>query len=55
MKTKDKLFNIFNVLRGDLEENSILEISVKQDQISLLLKEPMLNFKDFSIISIDRK
>lgn len=51
MKTKDKLFNIFNVLRGDLEENSILEISVKQDQISLLLKEPMLNFKDFSIIN----
>ena len=51
MKTKDKLFNIFNVLRGDLEENSILESSVKQDQISLLLKEPMLNFKDFSIIN----
>ena len=51
MKTKDKLFNIFNVLRGDLEENSILEISVKQDQISLLLKEPMLNFKDFSVIN----
>ncbi len=51
MKTKDKLFNVFNGLRGDLEENSILEISVKQDQISLLLKEPMLNFKDFSIIN----
>lgn len=51
MKTKDKLFNVFNGLRGDLEENSILEISVKQDQISLLLKEPMLNFKDFSVIN----
>ena len=51
MKTKDKLFNVFNGLRGDLEENSILEISVNQDQISLLLKETMLNFEDFSRIN----
>lgn len=47
MKTKDKLFNAFNIVNDILKENSILEISVKQDQISLLLKEQMLNFEDF--------
>lgn len=51
MKVKNKLFNVFNSLNEVLKENSILEVSIKQDQISLLLKETMLNFEDFNRIN----